>query len=195
MSWVDEICVSCGVCCTTVSIVRVKPEDIARLMRGYNLSSEQAHRMVRRDSSELKILMEKTAACPALSSKGGRYLCHAYEHRPGICREYECYILEFAKDWIKKRGAGEEVDERNPFHSVRDEDQLALEVQASIKRLRANFLNLCVTHANGGDFRKPDYMPELIKTLSGAEFDNTFPPENAEGNRFTCAGGIRPAEQ
>ena len=176
MSWVDEICVSCGVCCTTVSIVRIRPEDLERLMRGYNLTREQALGMVRRDTTEFTILMEKTAACPALSSKGGRYLCHAYEHRPGICREYECYILAFAKDWLKKRSENEKVDEGTPFHSATDEAELARQVQDAIKRLRTDSLNLCLRHANDPDFRKPDYMPELVRALSGAEFDHTFPP-------------------
>src|SRR5271165_2479065 len=160
MSWVDEICVSCGLCCTTVSIVRIKPEDIQRLMQGYNLTSEQAHGMVRSNSGEFTILMEKTAACPALSSKGGRYRCHAYEHRPGICREYECYILEFAKDWLKKRSENRSVDEGSPFHSARDEEELARQVHKSIQTMRANFLNLCVTHQNVEEgFRRPDFMP------------------------------------
>ncbi len=132
--------------------------------------------MVRRESGEFRILMEKTAACPALSSKGGRYLCHAYEHRPGICREYECYILEFAKDWMKKRSQNLAVEDRNPFHLVEDEDELAGRVEESVKRLRSNFLNLCVKHGDDADFRKPDYMAELIRTLSGAEFENAFPP-------------------
>src|SRR5207253_6017853 len=113
---------SCGICCTTVSIVRIGPEDVERLMRGYNLTREQALGMLRRDRDELTILMEKTAACSALSSKGGRYFCHAYEHRPGICRKYQCYILEFAKDWMKKRSQNERVEERNPFHAVQSEE-------------------------------------------------------------------------
>jgi Fe-S-cluster containining protein len=178
MSWVDEICLSCGLCCTTVSIVRIKPEDVQRLMQGYNLTSEQAHGMVRRAPGELRILMEKTAACPALSSKGGRYLCNAYEHRPGICREYECYILEFAKDWLKQRSKNETVAERNPFHSALDEEELERQVQDSIRTMRSNFLNLCVTNLNCQEgFRRPDHMPDLIKTLSGAEFENAFPPK------------------
>src|SRR5712692_4311930 len=176
MSWDDEICLSCGVCCTTVSIVRIQQEDIERLMRGYNLTGEQANGMVRRDPGEFRILMEKTAACPALSSKGGRYLCHAYEHRPGICREYECYILQYAKAWMKRRSANEEVDEGSPFHSAADEEELARQVQDSIQRMRTDSLNLCLRHANDPDFRKPDYMPELVRALSGAEFENTFPP-------------------
>jgi len=176
MSWVDEICLTCGICCTTVSIVRIQPEDIERMKQGYHLTSEQAHAMVRPKPAEFTILMEKTAACPALSSKGGRYRCHAYEHRPGICREYECYILAFAKEWLKQRSENERVDERNPFHSAQDEQELARQVHDSIERMRANFLNLCVTHQNDEDFRKPDYLPELIKTLSGAEFENAFPP-------------------
>jgi Fe-S-cluster containining protein len=192
MSWVDEICLSCGVCCTTVSIVRIQPEDLERLMRGYNLTREQAHGMLRRDPGELRILMEKTAACPALSSKGGRYLCHAYEHRPGICREYECYILDSAKDWMKTRSENREVEERNPFHSAQDENELSRQVQDSVKRLRSNFLNLCVTHGNDEGFRKPDYMPELIRTLSGAEFENSFPPRETALSR---APEIHPAKR
>src|SRR6266851_4228661 len=107
MSLADQICVSCGLCCTTLSIVRITADDVERLMQGYHLTREQAFGMVRRDPSEFRILMERTAACPALSSKEGRYFCHAYEHRPGICREYECHILAFAKDWLKKRSENE----------------------------------------------------------------------------------------
>ena len=176
MSLIDEICVSCGLCCTTLSIVHIQPDDIERLMQGYQLTREQAMAMVRRDPNDFKILMEKTAACPALSSQGGRYICHAYEHRPGICREYECYILAFAKDWLKKRSANEKVDEGSPFHSAGDEADLTRQVHESIERMRTNFLNLCIWHGNDPGFRKPDYQPELIKTLSGAEFENTYPP-------------------
>ena len=176
MSLTDQICVSCGLCCTTLSIVRITADDVERLMQGYHLTREQAVGMVRRDPSEFRILMERTAACPALSSKEGRYFCHAYEHRPGICREYECHILAFAKDWLKKRSENEKVDEGSPFHSAADEEELARQVQDSIQRMRTDSLNLCLRHANDPDFRKPDYMPELVRALSGAEFDHTFPP-------------------
>ena len=176
VSLIDEICVSCGLCCTTVSIVRIKADDIERLMQGYHLTREQALGMVRSSPGEFTILMEKTAACPALSSKGGRYLCNAYEHRPGICREYECYILAFAKDWVRKRSENEKVDEGNPFHSAPDARELGLRVHESIKRMRANFLNLVTTHGSEEGYRKPDHMPELTRVLSGAEFENTFPP-------------------
>jgi Fe-S-cluster containining protein len=176
MSWIDEICLSCGLCCTSVSVVRITADDIERLMQGYRLTRQQAQGMVRGDPGEFSILMEKTAACPALSSKGGRYSCHAYEHRPGICREYECYILEFAKDWMKQHSENQPVAERNPFHSALDEEELARQVHRAIQRMKADFLQDCVTHQNGEGFRKPDYMPQLIKTLSGEEFENTFPP-------------------
>ena len=175
MSWVDEICLSCGICCTTLSIVHIKSGDIERLMQGYSLSREQALAMVRRDENGFKILMDRTAACPALSSKAGRYMCHAYEHRPDICREYECYILAFAKDWLKKRSNNEQVDVNNPFHSAPDEHDLARQVQESIQRMRANFLNLCVRHKDDPGFRRPDHIDVLIGALSGAEFENTFP--------------------
>jgi len=42
--------------------------------------------------------------------------------------------------------------------------------------MRTDSLNLCLRHANDPDFRKPDNMPELVRALSGAEFDHTFPP-------------------
>src|SRR5260370_38961375 len=99
MSLADQICVSCGLCCTTLSIVRITADDVERLMQGYHLTREQAFGMVRRDPGEFRILMEKTAACPALSSKGGRYICHAYEHRPGIIRASECQILAYTIVW------------------------------------------------------------------------------------------------
>jgi Fe-S-cluster containining protein len=182
MSWVDEICLSCGVCCTTLSIVRIQPEDIERLMQGYNLTREQAHRMVRRDENGFTILMDRTAACPALSSKAGHYMCHAYEHRPATCREYECYILAFTKDWMEKRGASEKVEERNPFHSVQDEEELYRRVQNATKRLREDFLSECSHYLNGESHRPPDHLPELMKTLSGAEFENTFPPPSLVQN-------------
>src|SRR6266567_2179827 len=171
MSLIDEICVSCGLCCTTMSIVRITGEDVERLMCGYQLTREQALGMVRRDPNELRIAMGKTAACPALSSKGGRYLCHAYEHRPGICRDYECYILAFAKDWMKRQSENAKVDEGNPFHSAQDEEQLGRQVHDAVKRMRMDYLNLCVNHQNDEDFRKPDHMAKLMQTLSGAEFE------------------------
>ena len=90
--------------------------------------------------------------------------------------EYECYILEFAKDWMKRRSENQAVEERNPFHSALDEEELARQVHRAIQRMKADFLQDCVTHQNGEGFRKPDYMPQLIKTLSGEEFENTFPP-------------------
>ena len=196
MGWIDEICVSCGVCCTTVSIVRITAEDIDRLMRGYGLTPEQAQAMLRRDTSEFRILMDQTAACPALSSNAGRYICHAYEHRPGICREYECYILASAKDWLRQRSLGEKVDNNNPFHCAQDEEELARQVRTSVERLRANYLHLCVKHQNDDGFRKPDYLHQLVKTLSGADFQNTFPPNsgartNGLGTEITPSiGGI-----
>ena len=125
--------------------------------------------------------MERTAACPALSSNGGRYICHVYEHRPGICREFECYILASAKDWVRQRSRGEEVDPNNPFHSARDEEDLARQVRSSVGRLRENYLHLCVNHQNDDGFRKPDYLPQLTKALSGADFQNTFPPNSGAG--------------
>lgn len=159
-----------------MSTVRIREDDIERLQQGYKLTREQAFGMVRRSAGEFIILMEKTAACPALASKGGRYLCQAYEHRPGICRDYECHILAFAKDWLKKRNDNEEVAQENPFRSALDEQELGRQVQSAIQRMRTDFLNLCVKHQKDEDFRKPDHIAELIKTLSGAEFQNTFPP-------------------
>src|SRR5258708_3558850 len=69
MSWDEEICVSCGLCCTTLSTVRIAADDIERLMQGYHLTREQALGMVQRDTTEFTILMEKTAACPAKSEE------------------------------------------------------------------------------------------------------------------------------
>lgn len=176
MNWADEICVSCGLCCTTLSIVRITPADIERLMRGYGLAREQAERMIYRREGELRILMDKSAACPALSSNAGRYLCHAYEHRPNICREYECYILAGARDWLRKKLENLPVEEPNPFHSAADETELARKVQDSIRTMRGNYLNLCVAHQNDTEgFRKPDYISKLIELLSGAGFPNSFP--------------------
>jgi len=192
MSWTDEICVSCGLCCTSLSLVRITEDDLERLRRGYQVTREQARRMVRGDPGEFTILMEKTAACPALSSKGGSYRCQAYEHRPGICREYECYILAFAKEWLKQRGAHQSVDERNPFHSAADEEELARQVRESIQRMRASFLHDCVTHQNGEGFRRPDFMPELIQTLSGAEFAHSFPPAGTQSAASGRPGGHGP---
>src|SRR5258708_37757320 len=56
MSWDEEICVSCGLCCTTLSTVRIAADDIERLMQGYHLTREQALGMVQRDPSEFRIL-------------------------------------------------------------------------------------------------------------------------------------------
>jgi Fe-S-cluster containining protein len=179
MSWADEICVSCGLCCTSLSVVRITADDLERLMQGYHLTREQAGRLVQGrpgGAGEFKILMQTTAACPSLSSNAGQYCCQAYEHRPGICREYECHILAFAKEWLKQHGENQSVEERNPFHSARDEDELSQQVQHAIREMRASFLQECVTNQNNPDFRQPEHLPELIQTLSGAEFQNTFPP-------------------
>src|SRR5690242_20590269 len=132
MSWHEEICTSCGICCTTLSIVRITADDIERLIKGLHVTREQALAMVRTHEGEFRILMDKTAACPALDASDGRYVCQAYEHRPGICREYECYILASAKDWLKKRGENETIAETNPFHSASDEQELARQVQDSV---------------------------------------------------------------
>jgi Fe-S-cluster containining protein len=176
VSWVDEICVSCGVCCTTLSIVHITQADLDGLMLGYNLSAEQAEAMVRRDGSQFRILMDNHAACRALSSHGGRYTCQAYRHRPGICREYECFILANAKDWMSKRGTNENVADSNPFHTAEDEEELRRQVESSIQRMRSDNRADCVQLQNGAKGRVYDHLPELIETLSGAEFDSRFPP-------------------
>ena len=177
MSWLDEICLSCGVCCTTLSIVHITQADLDRLIGGYNLSAEQAEAMVRREGSQFRILMDNHAACGALSARGGRYACQAYEHRPGICREYECFILLGVKDWLAKRGAGELVDSGNPFHTAGDEEELRRQVEGAVQRMRSDNLRDCVQLQNGARGRIYERLPELIATLSGAEFDHTFPPE------------------
>ena len=182
MSMIDEICVSCGVCCTTVSIVHITGEDIDRLIRGYGLTRDEARGMLRSDNSEFKILMDKTAACPALSAKQGRYECHAYEHRPGICREFECHILASAKDWHRQKDRNSSVGQENPFHTAQNEEDLTRLVRDSIETLRANYLRLCIHHRNDDGFRKPDYLPELIRTLSGADFNHSFPPISTTHN-------------
>jgi Fe-S-cluster containining protein len=176
VSWLDEICLSCGVCCTTLSIVHITPSDLDGLIRGYKLTPEQGEAMVRREGSQLRILMDNHAACGALSARGGRYACQAYEHRPGICRQYECFILLGAKDWMARRGAGEAVDAGNPFHTAGDEEELRRHVESAVQRMRADNLGDCVQLQNGARGRKYERLPELIETLSGAEFDNTFPP-------------------
>ena len=148
------------------------------------MTREQAQAMLRQDTGEFRILMDQTAACPALSSNSRRYMCHVYEHRPGICREFECYILASAKDWVRQKSLGEEVDVNNPFHGACDEEELARQVRTSVERLRANYLHLCVNHQNDDGFRKPDYLPQLVRTLSGADFQNTFPPQKPEAADF-----------
>jgi Fe-S-cluster containining protein len=175
VSWVDQICLSCGICCTTLSIVHVTQADIDRLMLGYNLTPEQAGAMVRRDGSQFRIVMDNHAACGALSARGGRYACQAYEHRPGICRQYECFILANAKDWMVKSAVQEPVEGGNPFHAAADEEELRRQVETAIQRMRADYLADCRQLIEGARGRRYDHLPELMETLSGAEFDNLFP--------------------
>ncbi|HLJ50885.1 MAG TPA: YkgJ family cysteine cluster protein [Bryobacteraceae bacterium] len=180
MSWIDEICLSCGVCCTTLSKVTITEDDLQRLIRGYALTREQAGRLVYRRESEFRILMDKTATCPALSAQKGHYRCNAYEHRPTICRTYECFILEFAKEWIQRRRENSPVEERNHFHSAQSEAELREQVDHSIRRMRQDYLESCLTNQNNRDFRRPDYLPELLKVLSGCDFDHSFPPSEQD---------------
>jgi Fe-S-cluster containining protein len=176
VSWLDEICVSCGVCCTTLSIVHITQADLDRLALGYRLAPEQVEPMVRRDGSQFRIVMDQHAACAALSARGGRYECQAYEHRPGICREYECFILASAKDWIAKRAAGENVDAGSPFQGALDEEELRRQVHALIERMRQDYRSDCSQLLEGARGRQYEHLPELMETLSGAEFDHRFPP-------------------
>jgi len=175
VSWVDEICVSCGICCTTLSIVHITQADLGRLMLGYNLSAEEAEAMVQPQGSQFRILMDNHAACRALSSHGGRYECQAYRHRPGICREYECFILANAKDWMAKRAANEDVPAANPFHTAGSEEELRRQMENAVERMRSDNLGDCLQLQNGAKGRVYDHLPELIGTLSGADFDSTFP--------------------
>ena len=175
-SWTDEICLSCGICCTTLSTVRIQPHDIERLMRGYGLTLAQAQRLVHQ--TDFTILMDKTAACPALSANQGRYRCNAYQHRPDICRAYECYILEFAKEWVNRRKENKPIDERNAFYAVETEDQLREQVRLCIERMRKDWLELCLRHQDDPTFRRPAHLPKLLATLSGANFENSFPPSD-----------------
>jgi hypothetical protein len=157
--------------------VHITQTDLDRLIHGYNLSAEQGEAMVRREGSQFRILMDNHAACGALSVRGGRYACQAYEHRPGICREYECFILAGVKDWVAKRGAGESADAGNPFYTAGDEEELRRQVDSAVQRMRSDNLGDCLQLQNGARGRQYERLPELISTLSGAEFDHTFPPE------------------
>ena len=177
MSWIDEMCVDCGVCCTTLSIVRVTEADVERLMCGYGLAREQAAAMIRPVGAELRIVMdENTASCPAISSRDGRHVCHAYQHRPGICRDFECHLLKSAKEWLAMRARNEQPEIYNAFHTAHDETELRRQVRQAIERLRADFLNDCLHHQRGESHRPPEHLNALMSTLSGAEFTNTFPP-------------------
>ena len=176
MNWVDEICVSCGVCCTTLSIVRINQADIDRLMTGYSLTAEQVHAMVRRDDSQFRIVMDNHASCRALSAREGRYECQAYTHRPGICRQYECSILAGAKAWMAKRDSPEQTGAGNPFETAADETDLRRQVADAIRQLKAGNLADCRLLYNGAKGRAYESLPELLETLAGAEFDHQFPP-------------------
>ncbi len=156
--------------------MKITQSDLDGLTRGYGLSAEQSEAMVRRDGSQFRILMDKHAACSALRSRGGRYTCQAYQHRPGICREYECYILASAKAWVAQRAANEDVDAGNPFHAAGGEDELRGLVEVAIRRMRSDNLSDCVQIQRGARGRGYEQLPELLETLSGAEFEPTFPP-------------------
>jgi Fe-S-cluster containining protein len=156
--------------------VKVTQRDLDRLMTGYNLSAEQVDAMVRREDSQFRILMDNHAACSALAARGGRYTCQAYEHRPGICREYECYILAGARDWMARYESHTPLDPGNPFHAARDEAELQREVETAIQRMRADNLADCGQLLNGAKGRVYENLPALMETLSGAEFEHTFPP-------------------
>ena len=145
-------------------------------MAGYNLTAEQVRAMVRRDESQFRIVMDNHAACTALSARGGRYTCQAYQHRPGICREYECYVLAAAKDRMANFDLQTTVDPANPFRTAEDEEELRRQVQTAIQRMRADNLADCGQLLAGVKGRAYEHLPELMQTLSGAEFDNTFPP-------------------
>jgi hypothetical protein len=68
------------------------------------------------------------------------------------------------------------LDPGNPFHAARDEAELQREVETAIQRMRADNLADCGQLLNGAKGRVYENLPALMETLSGAEFEHTFPP-------------------
>ena len=64
----------------------------------------------------------------------------------------------------------------NPFHTAEDEEELRRQVESAIERMRSDNRGDCLQLQNGAKGRVYDHLPELIETLSGAEFDSQFPP-------------------
>ncbi len=71
----------CGLCCSL--LVRLNSKDIERIKElGYDDFTE-----IRKDE---KILKRVNGYCIFLKIEEGIATCTIYDHRPKVCREYEC---------------------------------------------------------------------------------------------------------
>jgi len=99
--WIEngEICRGCGACCADVSTAPITMKDIRRLMTGLKLTFDQVLKLGWQDPKTDAFLFDMSqGCCQALrihTTKDGHteYPCGIYEHRPDICRRYECPVL------------------------------------------------------------------------------------------------------
>jgi hypothetical protein len=82
---------------------------------------------------------------------------------------------------MNRRAANETVDAGNPFHAARDEEECRDQVLEAIERMRSDYRHDCQQLEQGARGRNYGHLPELIRILSGAEFENTFPPVREAG--------------
>ena len=189
LEWLQsgELCKSCGLCCIEMTDAPITIDDIGRLMRGLGLTFEQAVQLgvENRDAGGFRFDMSR-GFCKALrveiqttAAIHLTYPCAIYEHRPEVCRRYECVVLFDLKEWLACVAPALGVCKTNMFRDCHSLAELKIAALQALVVLRSQFM---------WDYKRPDMLKDElpkcgVRTRQAFEQDlvqieNLFPPKS-----------------
>jgi Fe-S-cluster containining protein len=161
-----QMCRECGACCMCIESAPVTFDDLARLAKGLGLSyQEVSDGMLFHEENSIYI-DQMRGCCKALSrdERSGQYTCHVYEHRPEVCRTFECHVYFDARQWATLV----ETPAVNLFHDCQTVEEVLQEFRRHFPSLRSLQANL------GEEFEEP--MKSNLVQIAGAKaFPRLFP--------------------